>query len=410
VFVTILDGGVDSVHRWSIVGDGPENLFLDCYWIDGSGSSCYDDRQPVAQRGHGAHVAGIIAARDNNYGYIGIANNPGRLAAIKVCNSAGQCLPDWVADGLDWVLGETHPRRLVNMSLGWCQSYTILAQMTAQLASAGVLMVASAGNRVTGATIGFACPNGQHNDLGSEWATGVVYPARYSWVMAISGSLEDDAFADAPAQPGGGEPGGCGEGDMCGVPSWCPAGSRYGSQVELAAPFWAWSMAGDGLYNMRCGTSMSAALATGVAALAWSLHASLTADQLRQLLKDRAVPRSPATQFGSGRVDAFNAAYNTPPPPPPPPPSLNVGLNGYDTVQPYASCRWFATASGGIEPYVYNWEVDGQPIGDGTGVLTYANSGASFTINVLATDGQGRTGSNTKSVTVSAGAGECLDQ
>src|SRR5206468_3483614 len=83
-------------------------------------------------------------------------------------------------------------------------------------------------------------PGGQQNDLGGEWSTGVIYPGRYSWVMAISGALEDDAFADAPPEGGGGNPpGGCGEGDMCGVPDWCPAGSRYGPQIELAAPFWA---------------------------------------------------------------------------------------------------------------------------------------------------------------------------
>ena len=35
VFVTILDGGVDESHRWSLAGDGPENLNLDCYWIAG---------------------------------------------------------------------------------------------------------------------------------------------------------------------------------------------------------------------------------------------------------------------------------------------------------------------------------------------------------------------------------------
>lgn len=65
VNVTIIDTGLDSLHRVSSTGDGPANS-SDCLWVAGTGSnSCYDDRNLVNFRGHGAHMAGIIAARDN---------------------------------------------------------------------------------------------------------------------------------------------------------------------------------------------------------------------------------------------------------------------------------------------------------------------------------------------------------
>jgi hypothetical protein len=68
------------------------------------------------------------------------------------------------------------------------------------------------------------------------------------------------------------------------------------------------------------------------------------------------------------------------------------------------------TASGGTEPYTFEWTVDGQPVGDGSSMLTFANSGSSFLLGVLARDANGLTGTNAKSVAVSWSAPECLDQ
>ena len=398
----MLDGGVDEWHRWW--GDGPANMSVDCRWVSGTGTSCYADRTDPDAIGHGVHVAGIIASLDDGGGYIGIAPNITHFASIKVCDSSGNCLPNWIADALDWVLGSGRPRHVVNMSLGSCTNYTAVAQMVASLANAGVLVVASAGNYAVGQTEDQAC-NGQPNSIGDDWPHGVFFPARYSQVMAVSGTLEDDAFALAPNPPpgGGGDPGGgCGSGDMCAVPDWCSIGSRYGSQVEIAAPFWARSMWTGGSYRQMCGTSMSAPYVSGVAALVWSLNPTLTAFEVRQRLALTAVRYYPVEKFGSGRVDALNAVYPTPP-------SVSVTVSGPNPVPASTFCTWTAGAWGGTEPYSYQWTVNGEPAGNGTNTLSITTPETSFTVSVVATSANGLTGGNTITVGV-GGVTTCSEQ
>jgi hypothetical protein len=183
-YITILDSGLDSIHRWSPVGDGPANVGVRCYFVAGTGNNCYG-------RGHGAHVAGIIAAGNNAYGYIGIAHEPWAFASIKVCFETGKnCAPEWIASGLDWVLGVVHPRRVVNLSVGTCEHYTLLEQKVAMAAAAGVLLIGAAGNTDS-------CPG----------KSGVLWPAKYPGVMAVSGTLANDEFAEpmsVPSPPRGG--------------------------------------------------------------------------------------------------------------------------------------------------------------------------------------------------------------
>ena len=408
-FVTMLDAGVDSVHRWSASGDGPESLNLDCYWVEGSGSSCYDDHPIPTSRGHGAHVAGIIAGRSNEYGYIGIAHNLHRFASIKVCgqlNGQWNCRPEWVASGLDWVLDQTHPRRILNVGLGFCSDYTLLSQMVANLAAAGVLVIASAGNHYPGASEQQVCGSNHH--LGGEWATGVLWPARYSQVMAVSGTLEDDSFAAAPPpddDDGGGngyDP--CGPGEECAPTGGsCGNGSRYGPQVEIAAPFWAWSMWGSGQYKAECGTSMSAPVVAGVAALVWSHNPSYTATQVRGRLTSTALPYSPATQFGAGRINAQQAVYG------PPPTTYSASITGPAEVLPYATCSFTATTTSPDAPYTYEWFVDGSPVGYYGSYYYHTASAAAFTLSITIVDSQNREMHGVKNVSVNPSAPECLD-
>jgi subtilisin len=399
-YVTILDYGVDEAHRWW--GDGPESMYLDCYWVEGTGAQdCYG-----GSNGHGAHVAGIIASRDDAQGYIGIAHDPQGFASIKVCNAQG-CAPEWIAAGLDWATGSGRPRHIVNVSLGLCYDDLTLREAVARASAAGILLIASAGNAWQNAN---TCPQSQPIAIGF---TEVMWPARYSEVMAVSGTWQDDQFASPPLAPPGGQGGGYPGIDSTGTDeqgaSNCSAGSRSGPQIEIAAPFSALSMVSYGLYGRSCGTSMSAPVVAAVAALVWSRNPGWSAAQVRQRLRQTAVPLGSAWQFGSGRVNALNAVYLIPAPPPPPPP-LSVGLSGYGLVRPFALCSWFAAASGGTPPYSFAWQVDGQSVGDGTSVLAFTNAGSDFWVNVLVTDAGGGAAANAMSVGVSSGANECLDQ
>lgn len=386
-FVTILDSGLDSIHRWNFNGDGPQNLGIRCYYIQSvTGPNCYGE-------GHGAHIAGIIAARNNAYGVIGIAHEPFATESIKVCKD-GQCLPESIAAGLDWVLNNSQQRRIVNMSIGLCNGSTLLASKVSAAASAGVLLIGSAGN--TNVCSG---------------TSGVLYPARYAQVVAVSGTLENDEFAHEPTSGPHGPPNpGAGEEEECppigcDMQVSCDAGSRYGSHVEIAAPFWAHSMWRHGQYRPECGTSMSAAMVSGAAALVWTRNPSWTAQQVRDRLNSTAISYSPATHFGSGRVDALNAVYVPPAPPPPP---LNVQIYGPTAVKPGATCEWSATANG-VPPLNYAWKVNGSSVGFNSPAYTHTAGSSTFDLSVVITDAASGSGSASTRVSVSWEAPDCLD-
>jgi subtilisin len=386
-WVTILDSGLDSIHRWSSNGDGPESLGLRCYWVEpDTGPNCYGE-------GHGAHIAGLIAAKNNAYGVIGIAHQPFATESIKVCKD-GQCSVGSIVKGLDWVIDHPHPRRIVNMSIGLCNGSTLLASAVSAAASAGVLLIGSAGNTNV-------C-SGQ---------SGVLWPARYAQVMAVSGTLENDEFAAEPTSgphgpktPGGGEDIECPD-TGCDVQVSCTAGSRYGTHVEIAAPFWAHSMWRHGQYRSQCGTSMSAAMVSGAAALVWTRNPSWTAQQVRDRLTSTAIPYSPATHFGSGRVDALNAIQVTQPPPPTP---LNVQIYGPTAVKPSSACEWSATANG-VPPLNYAWKVNGSSVGFNSPTYTHTAGSSTFDLSVVITDAASRSGSASRMVSVSWDAPDCLD-
>jgi subtilisin len=137
VGVAILDTGVDLAHQ-DLAGA------VDAF--SAFGSSCQDDG------GHGTHVAGIVAARDNAVGVIGVAP-AAALYCVKVLDQTGSGSDATVMAGLDWVLSVgsllSPPIRVVNMSLG--RAGTIddnpaLRDLVAAVDAAGILVIASAGN------------------------------------------------------------------------------------------------------------------------------------------------------------------------------------------------------------------------------------------------------------------------
>jgi subtilisin family serine protease len=102
VDIAIIDTGISTSHpELNVVGG------TNCV----GGSSFNDDN------GHGSHVAGIAAARDNAAGVVGVA--PGaRLWAVKVLNSAGSGTTSQIICGIDWVTARASTIEVANMSLG----------------------------------------------------------------------------------------------------------------------------------------------------------------------------------------------------------------------------------------------------------------------------------------------------
>ena len=131
VDIAILDTGIDVSH--------PDlNVYKQVTFVSGT-SSGNDDN------GHGTHVAGIAAAKDDLQGVVGIA--PGaRLWAIKVLDSQGSGFDSDIIEGIDYITQHASEIDVVNMSFGGEGQDDALHTAIINSVNAGVTYVAAAGN------------------------------------------------------------------------------------------------------------------------------------------------------------------------------------------------------------------------------------------------------------------------
>jgi subtilisin family serine protease len=259
--IAIVDTGVDATHPdLNVVG----------------GINC-STSNPAAWRdvhGHGTHVAGIAAARDDPGGLVGVA--PGaRLWAVKILNDSGFGYLSWYVCGLDWIAAQRDPTdptlpliEVANMSVaksgsddGACGSKNgdILHAGICRLTQAGVTIVAAAGNDSSSA---------------AAWV-----PAAYNEVITVSALADTD-----------GKPGGLG-GNLC--YSWGSYDkddtfanfSNYGSDVDLIAPGKCIkSTMPGGTSAYMSGTSMATPHVSGAVALYKASRPAATPADVRDAL------------------------------------------------------------------------------------------------------------------------------
>ena len=259
--VAIVDTGVYRHSDLNVVGGVNCTTTNTAAWSDGNG--------------HGTHVAGTVAALDNDFGVVGVA--PGaRIWAVRILNSDGYGLLSWYVCGLDWILAQKDPLdpgrpliEAVNMSVAKSGSddvncgitnKDVLHQAICRLYRGGITVVAAAANERSSAshyipaaynevitTSALADTDGKAGGLGGNLC--------YSW-----GTYDrDDTFADF---------------------------SNYGSDVDLIAPGKCiWSTLRTGGYGYSSGTSMAAPAVTGAVALYKASRPLATPAEVRESLR-----------------------------------------------------------------------------------------------------------------------------
>ena len=238
IVVCISDTGIDLDHP-----DLAANIIDDFSTINGVPTG--DD-----DHFHGTHVAGTIAALNNEIGVIGIAPKA-KLIAAKGLNSSGSGFEADLADTIDGCVARG--AHIINMSWGSTTSSVLISAAISRAAAAGVVLIAAAGN------------NGGP----------VIFPAAQAEVVAVTAIDAQDVFASF---------------------------SSFGNQVENTAPGVAiLSTFPNGLFSTISGTSMAAPHVSGVAALMLSKSRAFTRNNLLGLSLGFA-----ANQQGTrGLIDAY---------------------------------------------------------------------------------------------------------
>jgi aqualysin 1 len=133
VNVFVIDTGVD-------VGHTDLNVVRHVNFAKGKNGDC---------NGHGTHVAGTIAARDDATDVVGVA--PGApITGVKVLGCNGSGSNAGVIAGVDWVTANAVKPAIANMSLGGGVSQA-LDDAVRRSAASGVFYALAAGNEATNA-------------------------------------------------------------------------------------------------------------------------------------------------------------------------------------------------------------------------------------------------------------------
>lgn len=271
--VAVVDSGIDYNHP-----DLKDN-YRGGYNFVANNSDTYDDDP----QSHGTHVAGIIAARDNGTGVVGVAPEAS-LYAVKVFSATAGGDMDTVVAGIEWAI--QNKMDVVNLSIGYSGDiYSIypayfkpLKDVCDKAYQSGIVLVAAVGN--------------DNREI-------ISVPAAFDSVIAVAATDQNDQRA--MFKP--------------------PQASSYGAKVELATPgtFIKSTVSGGG-YAFLSGTSQAAPHVAGAAAVLLSAGIADTngdgsrADEVRARLdataKDLGDPGRDK-YFGWGLVDLAAATAQT---------------------------------------------------------------------------------------------------
>jgi subtilisin len=260
--IAILDSGIDNFHPDLNVVNS-----ISCLGRNNEGQfTCVPVSNPDDNCGHGTHVAGTAAAKDDNIGVVGVA--PGaRIWAIKVLEYQPQihlCIGTVgsILAGLDYIIGHANEIDAANMSFGELGITQKEIDTVNQAVDSGIIMVVAAGN--------------DHSD------SNTYSPASASKAITVG------AITDSDGKCGGLGPvilASNGSGGMTANPDDSFASySNYGKIDMLAPGTNINSTYPNAGYAILSGTSMAAPHVTGAVALYKSEHHNASPQQIKEAL------------------------------------------------------------------------------------------------------------------------------
>ena len=267
VDIAIIDTGINLKH--------PElNVVKDVSFVPGVKTGEDDD-------GHGSHVAGIIGAKKDGKGIVGVA--PGaRLWALKVLDKDGNGSWSQIISAIDYVTEHAKEIEVANMSLGDTDKSQALNRAITKSVDAGVTYIVAAGNE-------------SHDASKST-------PSDHPKVLAVS------AITDGNGKGGGGADPACEPDEK---DDTFATFSNFGKMARLAAPGVCIDSAskrqGNNVdtYESMSGTSMAAPHVAGAAGLIKAVHPEYKPDKVIETLIKHGKAQSDPIYGFSGDPDKF---------------------------------------------------------------------------------------------------------
>ncbi len=136
-FAFVLDTGIDLSH--------PDLRVMTTYGGFSWARSFISGQSYADGHGHGTHVAGTIAARNNSIGVVGVAANT-YVVPVKVCTNTGSCPWSSVLAGVNHVYTYGWPQDVMNLSLGGAGTYGTLESKLGAAGWRGIYVSLAAGN------------------------------------------------------------------------------------------------------------------------------------------------------------------------------------------------------------------------------------------------------------------------
>ncbi|WP_073001627.1 S8 family serine peptidase [Mariniphaga anaerophila] len=149
--ITRVNGGADGTGKTAWVIDTGIDLDHPDLNVDTERSKTFVSKTSSADddNGHGSHVAGTIAAKNNDIGVIGVAAGA-TVVAVKVLDRRGDGYYSWIIGGIDYVAANGSAGDVANMSLGGSYDKALNDAVIAA-AQAGIKFSLAAGNEGTDA-------------------------------------------------------------------------------------------------------------------------------------------------------------------------------------------------------------------------------------------------------------------
>ena len=289
VVIGIVDSGIDLDHPdivnnlWINTGEIPNNGIDDD--LNGKIDDYYgwdfvsDDKTPEPVPGvgandgviHGTHVAGIVSAVTNNSVGVAGVSWTSKVMAVKILDNNGDSTTTRAINGMKYAVD--NGAQIINCSFGtegvYSSSFDSIVDYIYGLDG---LIVAAAGNNDRDIDVIKESP--VCNDRGANKVLGVA-------------STDDDDLKSGFSNYG-----------ATYVDVSAPGSSIYSTYFDNGvAPF-------NVAYGTASGTSMSAPVVSGIAALLKSQNSTLTNVQLTQALRDSTDDVGLGSTMGTGRVNA----------------------------------------------------------------------------------------------------------